>query len=144
MCLVPADFIDSMDAVNYVMVELSKPMGVVFEENDADYGGIFVHSLKEGGAAANNGSIQAGDQLVAVSTRKVSGLPFDDALGAIIETPGDTLKLVLFRGTAVQFYGPTGASQEWLDEFVASAAAGNNAAGAVAKEPEVAASEESE
>ena len=111
-----------MDAANYVMVELSKPMGIIFEENDADYGGIFVHSLKEDGAAANSGAIQAGDQLVAVSTRKVSGLPFDEALGAITETKGDTLKLVFFRGTSVQFYGPTGASQEWLDEFVVTAA----------------------
>jgi PDZ domain len=122
LVIVPVDFVDSMDATNYVKVELSKPMGIVFEENDADFGGIFVHSLKEGGIAAQNGSIQAGDQLVAVGTRKVSGLPFDEALGAIIDAQGDTLKLVFFRGTAVQFYGPTGASQEWLDEFVVGAA----------------------
>lgn len=117
-CSVPADYVDSMDAVNYVTVTLTKPMGIVFEENDADYGGIFVHSLKENGIAAENGSIRAGDQLVAVNDRKVSGQPFDDALGAITETTGDALQLLFFRGTAVQFYGPTGASQDWLDEYI--------------------------
>uniref|UniRef100_A0A7S3DN85 PDZ domain-containing protein n=1 Tax=Entomoneis paludosa TaxID=265537 RepID=A0A7S3DN85_9STRA len=112
------DFVDAMDETNYVAVELAKPMGIVFEENDSDYGGIFVQSLKEDGIAAQNGVLQEGDQLVAVNTVKVSGLPFDDALGAIIDSEGETTKLVLFRGDAKQFYGKTGASQDWLDDFV--------------------------
>ena len=107
-----------MDKANYVAVELHKPMGIIFEENDADYGGIFVQSLKDDGVAAKDGTIQAGDQLVAVLETKVSGLPFDDALGAIVDAKGDSLKLVFFRGSAEQFYGPTGASQAWLDEFI--------------------------
>lgn len=107
-----------MDEKNYVAVELEKPMGIVFEENDADFGGIFVQSLKEGGIAAVNGVLQEGDQLVAVNVEKVAGLPFDDALGKIIDAEGKTTKLVMFRGSAKQFYGPTGASREWLDEFV--------------------------
>lgn len=107
-----------MDESNYVAVELSKPMGIVFEENDADYGGIFVQSLKEGGIAAEHGVLQPGDQLVAVGTEKVAGMPFDDALGKIVDAEGLTVKLVLFRGSAKQFYGPTGASREWIDEFV--------------------------
>jgi hypothetical protein len=37
-----------MDESNYVAVELKKPMGIVFEENDSEFGGIFVQSLKEG------------------------------------------------------------------------------------------------
>jgi len=113
-----ADFVDSMDETNYVTVELSKPMGIVFEENDADFGGIFVQSLKEGGVAELDGSIKEGDQLVAVKNIKVSGMPFDDALGTIIDAEGEKVKLVFFRGTATQFYGPTGASQEWLDDFI--------------------------
>lgn len=111
-----------MDKANYVKVALEKPMGIVFEENDADFGGIFVHSLKEGGIAASNGSVHVGDQLVAVKATKVSGLPFDDALGAIIDSEESSVELTFFRGTADQFYGPTGASQEWLDEFVGSSA----------------------
>ena len=82
---VPSDFVDAMDEGNYVAVELTKPMGIVFEENDDDFGGIFVQSHKEGGVAAENGVLQEGDQLIAVNTIKVSGLPFDDALGTIVD-----------------------------------------------------------
>jgi C-terminal processing protease CtpA/Prc len=109
-----------MDPTNYVAVELEKPMGIIFEENDEDFGGIFVQSLKEDGIAAANGVLQPGDQLVAVNKQKVSGLGFDDALNTIVEAPSDVkTKLTLFRGTAKQLYGPTGASQEWLNEFIA-------------------------
>lgn len=114
-----ADFVDAMDEKNYIAVDLEKPMGIVFEENDSDYGGIFVQSLKEGGIAAKHGGLKEGDQLVAVNIEKVCGLPFDDALGKIVEAKGVTTKLVLFRGNAKQLYGKTGASQQWLDEFIA-------------------------
>ncbi|CAB9511078.1 expressed unknown protein [Seminavis robusta] len=115
---VPSDFVDSMDESNYVAVELTKPMGIVFEENDDDFGGIFVQSIKEGGAADTNGVLMEGDQLVSVGTKPVHGMPFDDALGTIVDATGETVKLVLFRGAAKQFYGPTGASKEWLAGFV--------------------------
>lgn len=108
-----------MDTSNYVSVELTKPMGIIFEENDAEFGGIFVQSLKEGGAAAENGKLMSGDQLVIVGTKDASGLDFDDALGAIIDAPEDKVKLTLFRGTGKQFYGPTGPSKEWLAELCA-------------------------
>ncbi|CAJ1961891.1 unnamed protein product [Cylindrotheca closterium] len=113
----PSDFLDSMDASNYVSVELTKPMGIIFEENDAEFGGIFVQSLKEGGAAEESGKLKSGDQLVIVGTKNVSGLDFDDALGAIIDAPEEKVKITLFRGTGKQFYGPTGPSKEWLAEF---------------------------
>jgi len=108
-----------MDETNYVGVVLKKPMGIVFEENDAKFGGIFIQSIKEDGAAAANGSLKDGDQLVAVGTTKVSGMSFDDALGAIIDSPDEEIKLTLFRGNAKQFYGPTGPSVEWLDQLCA-------------------------
>jgi len=116
----PKDFVDSMDTANYVTVALKKPMGIVFEENDEEFGGIFVLSLTEGGIAAENGSIQPGDQLVAVGENKVGGLAFDDALGAIIDSQAEETKLVFFRGSAKNLYGPTGASQDWLTEFIGS------------------------
>lgn len=108
-----------MDKSNYLSVELTKPMGIIFEENDAEFGGIFVQALKEGGAAEQNGKLKKGDQLVIVGTKNVSGLDFDDALGAIIDAPEETVKLTLFRGTGKQFYGPTGPSKEWLADFCA-------------------------
>lgn len=114
---VPADFVDSMDEKNYVGVALKKPMGIVFEENDSEYGGIFVQSVTEDGAAAVNGSVLPGDQLISVGTTSVSGLDFDDALAAIIESEDENTKLSLFRGSAKQFYGPTGPSKEWLAAY---------------------------
>merc|ERR1712232_647037 len=98
-------------------VSLPKPMGIVFEENDSEYGGIFVQSLTEDGVAAKSGSLQPGDQLVTVGTKNVSGLDFDDALAAIIESEDETTNLSLFRGSAKQFYGPTGPSKDWLTAF---------------------------
>ena len=109
-----------MDESNYVTAELSKPMGIVFEENDEKYGGIFVLSLSDG-SAQQDGTIRPGDELVAVDKKKVAGLAFDDALGAIIDSDAEKTKLVLFRGSAKDLYGPTGASQEWLDDFIAKA-----------------------
>ena len=111
------DFIDSMDEKNYVSVELTKPMGIVFEENDSEFGGIFVQSLKEDGVAAENGMLESGDQLIVVGSKAVSGLDFDEALGTILDSTDEKTKLTLFRGTAKQFYGPTGPSKEWLDSF---------------------------
>ena len=108
-----------MDEANYVSTSLAKPMGIVFEENDEEFGGIFVLSLSEDGSAEKDGVIKPGDQLVAVNEIKVSGMVFDDALGKIIEAETEKTKLVFFRGTEKQLYGPTGASQGWLDEFIA-------------------------
>jgi len=114
----PKNFIDSMDEANYVTVLIEKPMGIVFEENDDEFGGIFVLSLNEDGMAEKNGSLKPGDQLIAVDGKQVQGQVFDKALGTIIESTNDKVKLVFFRGTAALFYGPTGASKEWLTELV--------------------------
>lgn len=116
---VPSDFVDSMDEANYVIAALEKPMGIVFEENDEETGGIFVLSLSEDGAAEKDGKIKPGDQLVAVGPKSVAGLVFDDALGEIIASEEKVTKLVFFRGSDKQFYGPTGASKEWLAELIA-------------------------
>lgn len=113
------NFVDSMDGVNYITAHLGKPMGIVFEENDEEYGGIFVLSLTEGGIAESDGTVKPGDQLVAVNRSKVAGFAFDPALGEIVASEEEKTKLVLFRGTQEELYGPTGASQEWLDDFVA-------------------------
>lgn len=115
----PKNYIDSMDEANYFCVELEKPMGVVFEENDEEDGGIFVLSLKEGGNAEQNGVLKPGDQLVSVGTQKVAGETFDFALGAIVGCETSPTKLVVFRGAAAMLYGPTGASKDWMDEFIA-------------------------
>lgn len=119
--LAPQDFIDSMDPKNYVTTSLSKPMGIVFEENDSNLGGIFVLEVNPDSSAEKDGTVRPGDQLVAVGKKKVSGLQFEEALGAIIESKEEKVELVFFRGPAKFLYGPAGASQGWLDEFVSGA-----------------------
>eukprot|EP00560_Eucampia_antarctica_P000136 CAMPEP_0197835852 /NCGR_PEP_ID=MMETSP1437-20131217/27138_1 /TAXON_ID=49252 ORGANISM="Eucampia antarctica, Strain CCMP1452" /NCGR_SAMPLE_ID=MMETSP1437 /ASSEMBLY_ACC=CAM_ASM_001096 /LENGTH=199 /DNA_ID=CAMNT_0043441569 /DNA_START=110 /DNA_END=706 /DNA_ORIENTATION=+ len=109
----PVDFVDSMEVANYFTAALEKPMGIVFEENEEDFGGMFVLSLNDDGAAAKGGIVEPGDQLVAVNDIKVSGMAFDEALGAIVNSETDKTQLTFFRGTDAQLYGPTGASQEW-------------------------------
>jgi len=114
----PVDFVDSMDTANYHIATLAKPMGIVFEENDASLGGIFALEITEGSSAETDGTIRPGDQLVSVGSKKVSGLQFEEALGTIIDSTEDSVKLVFFRGPAKFLYGPAGASQGWLDEFI--------------------------
>mmetsp|Transcript_23266 Transcript_23266/g.50404 ORF Transcript_23266/g.50404 Transcript_23266/m.50404 type:complete len:197 (-) Transcript_23266:248-838(-) len=114
----PSDFVDSMDSKNYVIATLTKPMGIVFEENDSEIGGIFALELSEGSSAETAGTVRPGDQLVAVGEKKVSGLVFEEALGTIIDSAADEVKLVFFRGPSKFLYGPAGASQEWLDAFI--------------------------
>lgn len=111
-----------MDEANYVIASLSKPMGIVFEENDVKTGGVFILSITEGSAAEKEGILKPGYQLVAVNDKKVSGLSFEDALGAVKDSTGAKTQLILFRGEVKQLYGPTGASQAWLDEFISSKA----------------------
>ena len=118
--IAPTDFVDSMEEKNYVATSLTKPMGIVFEENDKEVGGIFVLSLSEEGAAKLDSTVKSGDQLVAVNTHKVSGLSFDDALGKIVDATTEKTTLNFFRSTEKQLYGPTGASTEWLEEYIAS------------------------
>ena len=114
----PIGFVDSMDTSNYVTANLAKPMGIVFEENDSDFGGIFVLEINEGSSAAADGTIRPGDQLVSVGDKKVSGLQFEEALGTIINSKDANVKLTFFRGPAKFLYGPAGASQDWLNEFI--------------------------
>ena len=72
-----------MDVSNYIAVDLAKPMGIVFEENYEEYGGIFVQSLKKDSTAAAV-LHQLGNQLVlGVNVFKVSGKAFDEALSAL-------------------------------------------------------------
>jgi len=117
----PSNFVDSMDDANYVTTSIGKPMGIVFEENDEEYGGIFLLSLKEGGNGEQNGQLKPGDQLIAVDGKQVSGLSFDDALGTIVDSGNSEVKMTFFRGAPEMFYGPTGASKDWLEEFLSKA-----------------------
>ena len=41
-------------------------------------------------------------------------------MGEIVDATTDKTTLTFFRGTEKQLYGPTGASTEWLEEYIAS------------------------
>jgi len=109
-------YIDPADAANYVTVELAKPMGIAFVENDGGSGGIYVDEILGEGSAAGSGQLLSGDQLVAVGPRLVLGSSFDEAIGEIKDATTDTVKLVFYRGPTTFLYGPTQPSQDWYAE----------------------------
>ena len=55
---------------NPFSVHLSRPMGIVFEENDLDSSSIIITDILEGSPAATVGILQVGDQLVSVGGKK--------------------------------------------------------------------------
>jgi hypothetical protein len=129
---VPDNFVDSMDEANYIVVDIPKPMGIVFEENDPKVGGVFVASLTEDGAASADATLKPGDQLVAIANANYKGADFDTCVGAIGKATEDKIRLVFFRGPKDSLYGNLGASDEWMNEFIAK---GKEAPPAAAKAP---------
>jgi len=113
--------VDPMNANNYLVIQLTRPMGILFEENldhQQPYGGAFVAVIKEGCSAAEDGSICRGDQLVGIGKKRVSGMDFGEVM-KIIEGSDRKITLTVFRGPVESLYGSSGASVEWLDAFVA-------------------------
>jgi len=110
-------YIDPADAANYITLELPKPMGISFVENDNECGGVRVQEiLAEGSAAAAEPKLFESDQLVAVGSKLVLGNDFDTAFGEITASEGDTTRLVFFRGPTSFLYGPTKPAEEWYSE----------------------------
>jgi len=109
-------YIDPADAANYYTVELAKPMGIAFVENDGGSGGIYVDEILADGSAAQAAQLLSGDQLVAVGPSLVLGSSFDEAIGEIKDSAGDKVKLVFYRGPTQFLYGPTQPSREWYTE----------------------------
>ena len=54
-----AVFIDPTDAANYFSVELAKPMGIAFVDNDGECGGVYVDEVLDSGSAAAPGGAAA-------------------------------------------------------------------------------------
>jgi len=113
--------VDPMNVDSYISVHLPKPIGIRFEENDSDYGGVFVADIDSKFSAAADGSIRRGYQLCAVGEKRVSGMDFDEAvMQPIVDNNEAEVTLVFFTGSAACLYHlSTGANEEWLDTFVA-------------------------
>lgn len=107
-------YVDPNDVSNYFTVEIAKPMGIAFVENDGSSGGVYVDEvLPEGSAAGCATPLSKGDQLVGVDKALVAGADFDSALDAIKSASGATTKLTFYRGPTAFLYGPTKPSPEW-------------------------------
>jgi len=120
----PEDFIDPTDEQHYIVVELSKPMGIVFQANPRSVGGLFLASLNTKGAAAKHGRLKVGDQLVGVGGTSVKGWEFDACLDCIKGDAGKTAKLTIFCGGASSLYRSGAVSDEWISEFMKRVADG--------------------
>ena len=109
---------EPVDAKNVFVTNLTRPMGILFEENA--HGGTFAAEINEGYSAAADGSICRGDHVIAIGDTRVNGMAFDAVMKLIeVEDSEIEIKLTLFRGSADTLYGPFGARNEWLDELVA-------------------------
>ena len=71
----------------------------------------YVLSLDPDGAAAREGSVRVGDQLVAVAGSSVLGAPIGQAMEALGAAEGDEIDLMFFRGPRTQLRQLTGADQ---------------------------------
>ena len=112
-----AMYVDPTDVANYLTVELPKPMGIAFVENDGASGGVYIDEvLAEGSAASSATALSKGDQLVGVDKTVVAGCDFDTALDAIKAASGDTTKLTFYRGPTAFLYGPTKPDEAWYKE----------------------------
>jgi len=114
------DFTDSQDALSYVTVKLSKPLGIEFIENTVNEGGgVMVGEVRPGYSAFDSGSVKSGYHLIAADDTPVYGLPFEEAIRPIVDKEGP-VKLTFFAGDAVYFYGEFRPSAAWLSDFMAS------------------------
>lgn len=76
---------------------VSKPMGLVFEENDAPYRGLRVVEVAAGSAGEVAG-VAVNDQLVSVEGNDATGMEFDQAMDLLAAAPQAGVSLGIYRG----------------------------------------------
>jgi len=113
----PADYIDPMNDDNYIVVELPKPMGIVFEAN-IPYGGVVVAAFGEDSVAARHGRLKIGDQLIGVGGASMKGRKFDACIDSIVADPNEHTRLTVFRGKALDLYGAFGPPDDRIEELL--------------------------
>jgi len=89
-------------------VKLTKPMGIIFEENDSAAKGLFVKGMDKvntnpANKFALDNTISLRDQLIRVNDlagndQSAVGLEFDDAFSLIADSPATTMELTFARG----------------------------------------------
>jgi len=107
--------VDVTDEHNYVVVQLPRPMGIVFSSNAPPTKGVCIQSFDADGAAAVHGRLREGDQVVAVGRVCVLGHDVDLVIDGVVADPSTLVTLTVFRGKAQDLYGPQGGSTEWVE-----------------------------
>jgi hypothetical protein len=91
---------EDLEEIGY-KASVARPLGVIFGENPAPYGGLVVDDVAlglNGGAAG----LKIGDQLIAINGDVVIGGDFDDTMDVLRDA--EILDLMLFRGPAKLLY----------------------------------------
>jgi PDZ domain len=88
--------LETVADIGYI-VQVEKPLGVVFGENRAPFNGLSIDVVEEGASGATAG-LRAGDQLMAVNGQSVIGSDFDKAM-ALLKESTSPVELQLYRGT---------------------------------------------
>ena len=111
-------------------VKLTKPMGLIFEENDSAAKGLFVKGMDKVNTNPENkfaldNTISLRDQLIRVNDlagkeTSAIGLEFDDAFALIAESDAPTMELTFARGGVEAVLNP----RAWFDIEIGGEPAG--------------------
>jgi len=86
-------------AAQTIDITLTKPMGLVFEENNPRLGGIYISEVQPPHLRKFGAELQEGDQLLSVGGKSARGLSFDDAMGLLIDSDSAAVPLSFARET---------------------------------------------
>lgn len=88
--------LETVADIGYI-VQVEKPLGVVFGENRAPFNGLSIDVVQEESNGATAG-LRTGDQLMAVNGKSVIGSDFDKAM-TLLKDAASPVELQLYRGT---------------------------------------------
>lgn len=88
--------LETVADIGYI-VQVEKPLGIVFGENRAPFNGLCVDVVQEGAHGATAG-LRTGDQLMGVNGQAVIGSDFDKTMTLLRES-ASPVQLQLYRGT---------------------------------------------
>jgi PDZ domain len=97
-----AQLLANLADVGY-QVTVPKPLGIVFGENRAPYGGLVVDDV-EPGLNGGKAGIRVGDQLMSVNGEYVVNGEFDIVMDKLRNSPNSVLDLQLYRGSVSSLF----------------------------------------
>mmetsp|Transcript_18877 Transcript_18877/g.46349 ORF Transcript_18877/g.46349 Transcript_18877/m.46349 type:complete len:274 (-) Transcript_18877:122-943(-) len=88
-------------------VSLTKPMGMILEDNDPTVGGVYVAQFTPNSPAEQCEELKLGAQLVSVAGKSVKGLHFEGVMDALKQADSP-VPLEFFDGSVSSLYGGWG------------------------------------